>query len=117
MKRIGFIGLGLMGGGMSMNLLKAGFPLTVWNRTADKMKPLLETGLILLMLLIAFGVLGGMISLSLYLDPDAIMYSDPVLLKMAFGFIALAVICSSLLNRRLLIFKSLALVRDRKTMY
>jgi 3-hydroxyisobutyrate dehydrogenase len=43
-KRIGFIGLGLMGSGMSMNLLKAGFPVTVWNRTSSKMKPLLEAG-------------------------------------------------------------------------
>ena len=44
MKRVGFIGLGLMGSGMSMNLLGAGFPLTVWNRTRSKMKPLLEAG-------------------------------------------------------------------------
>ena len=44
MKRIGFIGLGLMGSGMSMNLLRAGFPLTVWNRTPSKMKPLLDAG-------------------------------------------------------------------------
>ena len=43
-KRVGFIGLGLMGSRMSMNLLKAGFPLTVWNRTREKMKPLLEAG-------------------------------------------------------------------------
>jgi 2-hydroxy-3-oxopropionate reductase len=43
-KRIGFIGLGLMGGGMSMNLLRAGFPLTVWNRTESKMRSLLEAG-------------------------------------------------------------------------
>lgn len=27
-----------------MNLLKAGFPLTVWNRTPSKMEPLLEAG-------------------------------------------------------------------------
>jgi 3-hydroxyisobutyrate dehydrogenase len=44
MKRIGFIGLGLMGSGMSMNLLKAGFPVTVWNRTGSKMEPLIEAG-------------------------------------------------------------------------
>ena len=44
MKRVGFIGLGLMGSGMSMNLLRAGFPLTVWNRTRSKMRPLLEAG-------------------------------------------------------------------------
>ena len=44
MKRVGFIGLGLMGSGMSMNILKAGYPLTVWNRTRSKMKPLLDAG-------------------------------------------------------------------------
>ena len=44
MKNIGFIGLGLMGSGMSMNLVKAGYPVTVWNRTSSKMKPLLDAG-------------------------------------------------------------------------
>jgi 3-hydroxyisobutyrate dehydrogenase len=44
MKRIGFIGLGLMGTGMSKNLLKAGYPVTVWNRTASKMETLVEAG-------------------------------------------------------------------------
>lgn len=44
MKRVGFVGLGIMGSGMSMNLLKAGFPLTIWNRTTSKMKPLTEAG-------------------------------------------------------------------------
>ena len=33
-----------MGIGMSMNLLKAGFPVTVWNRTAKKMEPLIKAG-------------------------------------------------------------------------
>jgi 3-hydroxyisobutyrate dehydrogenase len=44
MKKIGFIGLGLMGTGMSKNLLKAGYEVTVWNRTASKMDPLVEAG-------------------------------------------------------------------------
>ena len=44
MKRIGFIGLGLMGSGMSMNILKAGFPITVWNRTVSKTEPLVKAG-------------------------------------------------------------------------
>ncbi|UCH58214.1 MAG: NAD(P)-dependent oxidoreductase [Candidatus Bathyarchaeota archaeon] len=44
LKRVGFIGLGFMGGGMSMNLLRVGFPLTVWNRTPSKMKLLLNAG-------------------------------------------------------------------------
>ena len=42
--KIGFIGLGIMGRGMAHNLLKAGFELTVWNRTASKMEPLVEAG-------------------------------------------------------------------------
>lgn len=44
MKKIGFIGLGLMGTGMSKNLLKAGYGVTVWNRTASKMDQLVEAG-------------------------------------------------------------------------
>jgi 3-hydroxyisobutyrate dehydrogenase len=41
---IGFIGLGIMGRGMARNLLKAGFSVTVWNRTASRMEPLVEAG-------------------------------------------------------------------------
>ncbi|MCD6529053.1 NAD(P)-dependent oxidoreductase [Candidatus Bathyarchaeota archaeon] len=43
-KRIGFIGLGVMGKPMAMNLLKAGYPLTVWNRTRSKMEDLVKMG-------------------------------------------------------------------------
>lgn len=43
-EKIGFIGLGIMGRGMSHNLLKAGFDLTVWNRTASKMDEFVEAG-------------------------------------------------------------------------
>jgi 3-hydroxyisobutyrate dehydrogenase len=35
--RIGFIGLGIMGKPMSKNLMNAGFPLTVWNRSQPAM--------------------------------------------------------------------------------
>ncbi len=42
--RVGFIGLGIMGGPMAMNVLRAGYPLTVWNRTASKAQPLLAEG-------------------------------------------------------------------------
>lgn len=37
MERLAFIGLGIMGRGMVHNLLKAGYPVTVWNRTASRM--------------------------------------------------------------------------------
>ena len=42
--RVGFLGLGTMGTPMASNLLKAGFPLLVWNRTASKTEPLLRLG-------------------------------------------------------------------------
>ena len=41
---LGFIGLGIMGRGMARNLLKAGFDLCVWNRTAGRMEALAEAG-------------------------------------------------------------------------
>lgn len=34
--KIGFLGLGIMGSGMVRNLLKAGYEVTVWNRTPEK---------------------------------------------------------------------------------
>lgn len=43
-ERVGVIGLGIMGGGMARNLLKAGFPITVWNRTASKVEPFVAAG-------------------------------------------------------------------------
>jgi 3-hydroxyisobutyrate dehydrogenase len=43
-ERIGFIGLGIMGRGMARNILKAGFPLWVWNRTASRMDELAAEG-------------------------------------------------------------------------
>ena len=41
---VALLGLGTMGHGMAMNLLKAGFPLTVWNRTRAKAEPLAQMG-------------------------------------------------------------------------
>ena len=45
-EKIGFIDLGIMGGGMALNLLKAGFDVTVWNRTAVRMEPLVAACLL-----------------------------------------------------------------------
>jgi 3-hydroxyisobutyrate dehydrogenase len=41
---VGLIGLGLMGAPMGHNLLRAGFPLVVWNRTGAKAEPLVRAG-------------------------------------------------------------------------
>jgi len=42
--RIGFIGLGNMGAPIAANLLRAGHDMAVWNRSADKTRPLIEAG-------------------------------------------------------------------------
>ncbi|MGE2834323.1 NAD(P)-dependent oxidoreductase [Mycobacterium sp. SMC-4] len=42
--RIGFVGLGNMGAAMAANLLAAGHELTVYNRSPDKTRPLVEHG-------------------------------------------------------------------------
>lgn len=36
MSAVGFVGIGIMGGGMAANLVKAGFDVVVWNRTRSK---------------------------------------------------------------------------------
>jgi len=42
--RVGFVGLGTMGSLMSANLLRADFPLTVWNRTSQRADDLRDSG-------------------------------------------------------------------------
>jgi 3-hydroxyisobutyrate dehydrogenase-like beta-hydroxyacid dehydrogenase len=44
MAKIGFLGLGIMGTAMATNLVRAGFNVTVWNRTQEKCEPLLKLG-------------------------------------------------------------------------
>jgi 3-hydroxyisobutyrate dehydrogenase-like beta-hydroxyacid dehydrogenase len=44
MADLGYVGLGVMGGGIVRRLLDAGHAVTVWNRTAEKAAPLLERG-------------------------------------------------------------------------
>jgi len=44
MAKVGWIGLGNMGVPMSKNLIKAGFDVTVWNRTKSKADPVLADG-------------------------------------------------------------------------
>lgn len=44
MEQVALIGLGVMGSGMGENLLNAGFPLTVYNRTRERALPLEALG-------------------------------------------------------------------------
>ncbi|GGO06849.1 NAD(P)-dependent oxidoreductase [Microbispora bryophytorum] len=41
---VGFVGLGIMGQPMALNLVRAGTPLVVWNRTAARSEPLRAAG-------------------------------------------------------------------------
>lgn len=41
---VAFLGLGIMGSGMARRLVDAGHPVTVYNRTADRARPLAEAG-------------------------------------------------------------------------
>jgi len=43
-ERLGYLGLGMMGIPMARRLVSAGFEVAVWNRSADKAKPLVEAG-------------------------------------------------------------------------
>jgi len=43
-KHVGFAGLGIMGSRMARNLMTKGHPLTVWNRTAERARPLADAG-------------------------------------------------------------------------
>lgn len=44
MKKIGFIGIGVMGGPMALNLMRAGYELTVYSRTKSKCEAVLAAG-------------------------------------------------------------------------
>ncbi|WP_017815406.1 NAD(P)-binding domain-containing protein [Paenibacillus shenyangensis] len=43
-ENIGFIGLGSLGMPVAVNLLQAGYALTVYNRTPEKAQPLVAQG-------------------------------------------------------------------------
>lgn len=43
-RSVGFIGLGLMGTPIALNLARSGTPLLVWNRTHERVPPLVEAG-------------------------------------------------------------------------
>jgi 3-hydroxyisobutyrate dehydrogenase-like beta-hydroxyacid dehydrogenase len=42
---LGYVGLGVMGGGIARRLLEAGHTVTGWNRTREKAEPLLAAGM------------------------------------------------------------------------
>jgi len=47
MKKIGIVGLGIMGRGIANNFLKKGYPVYVWNRTENKTREFAAKGAII----------------------------------------------------------------------
>ena len=76
-KKITYLGLGTMGSGMASNLLKAGYQLTVWDRTTAKCKPFVRKGARV-----------GQTPADAVRDADLVMYSlsdDAAVEKVAMG--------------------------------
>ena len=46
-RKVGYVGMGIMGSAMARNLLKAGFELTIWNRTEAKCQDLANDGAVI----------------------------------------------------------------------
>ena len=44
LKKIGYIGVGIMGKSMARNLMKAGFELTIYARNKEKVRDIIEEG-------------------------------------------------------------------------
>jgi len=68
--RVALLGTGTMGSGMARNLRRAGFPLTVYNRTRAKAERLAETGA-LVADTPALAVAGAAVAISMLADDDA----------------------------------------------
>ncbi|MFS4505461.1 NAD(P)-dependent oxidoreductase [Clavibacter sp. Sh2141] len=86
--RVALLGTGVMGSGMSRSILRAGLPLTVWNRSAEKAAPLADAGatvadsaadavrdadVVVVMLFDADAVLAVLADVAPALRPDAVV--------------------------------------------
>jgi 3-hydroxyisobutyrate dehydrogenase len=69
-ERVALLGAGTMGSGMARNLRRAGFPLTIYNRTREKAERLAETGAQIADTP-ARAVVGAAVVLSMLADDDA----------------------------------------------
>jgi 3-hydroxyisobutyrate dehydrogenase-like beta-hydroxyacid dehydrogenase len=77
-EQIGFIGLGNMGLPMAANLLSAGFPLRVFNRTTEKTRPLAEKGAVVVKDPAAVASPGGIV-ITMLSDDIALQLVAPVI--------------------------------------
>ena len=70
-KAVTVLGTGIMGSGMTRSLLRAGFDVTVWNRTEEKARPLADDGATVTHDLAA-AVSGADVVITILFDTDAV---------------------------------------------
>jgi 3-hydroxyisobutyrate dehydrogenase len=70
-KTVTVLGTGIMGAGMARSLIRAGLDVTVWNRTADKARPLEQDGARVADD-VASAVSGAEVVLTMLFDADAV---------------------------------------------
>ena len=80
-KTLGFIGIGLMGKPLTLRLLDSGFKVNVWNRSKDKLKPVVDEGAI------AFNSIAELVNAS-----------DIVILCLANSEVVESIVTSEILN-------------------
>ncbi len=68
---VAVLGTGIMGAGMARNLVRAGFAVTVWNRTAERARPLADDGATVAGDPVA-AVAGADVVLTMLFDADAV---------------------------------------------
>ncbi|MCK5248008.1 NAD(P)-binding domain-containing protein, partial [Candidatus Bipolaricaulota bacterium] len=80
-EQIGFVGLGIMGHAMARNLLKVGFDLMVWNRTASKAEDLVAAGAAMAKDLLTLAERSDVIVICVSDTPDAeaVLFGDDAL--------------------------------------
>lgn len=82
---VAVLGTGIMGAGMTRSLLREGIPVTVWNRSPEKAKPLADDGAAVASSA-AEAVAGADVVISMLFDTDAVAQTmEPVLSQLRDG--------------------------------
>ncbi|WP_306210449.1 NAD(P)-dependent oxidoreductase [Actinoplanes sp. RD1] len=76
---VAVLGTGIMGTGMTHSLLRAGLPVTVWNRSADKAAPLAADGATVAPT-VAEAVAGADVVITMLYDADSVAATVPAAL-------------------------------------
>ncbi len=85
MIRTGFIGLGSQGGPMAQRMLAAGYPLTVWARRAEALKPFVDAGAMAAESIAELGANCDHVGICVVNDADVLAITDQLIPAMQPG--------------------------------